>query len=298
MPVDLYVGGAEHACMHLIYSRFYTMFLHDLGLVDFEEFAPRLFHQGMVNDEKGEKMSKSKGNVVEPMATMDEFGVDTTRFFVLSVASPDKGFNWSQAGISGSLRFINSVANSLDNLKLGKDSQEVLVKLNKSIKNISEQIEAIDYRKSTIELRELFELILTKKEISKESFGKALQLFSLFCPHIAEELWEKIGNKGFISNSTWPKYEEIKVDVNKNKVDLTVKTIETVKNVLDKLADKKIKKAYVYVMPFEIGSIDKEKLKKSFSIPLEIFATNDSSKYDPEDRSKKAKPGMASIFVE
>jgi leucyl-tRNA synthetase len=251
----------------------------------------------MVNDENGEKMSKSKGNVVEPIATMDEFGVDTTRFFVLSVASPDKGFNWSQAGISGSMRFIKMVANSIDNIKFGKDSQEILVKLNKSIKNISEQIEAIDYRKSTIELRELFELILEKKEISKESFGKALQLFSVFCPHIAEELWEKIGNKGFISNSAWPKYEEIKVET-KNKVDLTLKIIETVKNVLDKLADKKIKKAYVYVMPFEIGAIDKEKLKKSFIISVEVFATNDSNKYDPEERAKKAKPGMASIFVE
>ncbi|HOR52561.1 MAG TPA: leucine--tRNA ligase, partial [Candidatus Pacearchaeota archaeon] len=106
MPVDLYVGGAEHACMHLIYCRFYTMFLHDIGLIKFEEPVPRLFNQGMINDEYGEKMSKSKGNSVEPLKVMEEYGVDTTRFFMMSEASPDKGFNWSDKGIQGSLRFV------------------------------------------------------------------------------------------------------------------------------------------------------------------------------------------------
>ena len=101
MPVDLYIGGAEHACMHLIYCRFYTMFLHDIGLIKFEEPVPRLFNQGMINDEYGEKMSKSKGNSVEPLKVMEEYGVDTTRFFMMSEASPDKGFNWSDKGIQG-----------------------------------------------------------------------------------------------------------------------------------------------------------------------------------------------------
>ena len=200
MPVDLYIGGAEHSCMHLIYCRFYTKFLHDLGLINFDEPVPRLFHQGMINDSEGEKMSKSKGNIIEPLKTMKKYGVDTTRFFMMSEASPDKGFNWSEKGIQGSLRFINKIFDTFKKLKFGKDSEDFLFKLNNSIKNINLQMETLDYRKSTIELRQLFDIIAEQKEISKESFEKALKLLSPFCPHITEELWEKLGHKDFISS--------------------------------------------------------------------------------------------------
>jgi leucyl-tRNA synthetase len=301
MPVDLYIGGAEHACMHLIYCRFYTMFLQDIGLVDFDEPAPRLFHQGMINDEKGEKMSKSKRNVVEPLETMAKYGVDTTRFFIMSEASPDKGFNWSDAAIQGSLRIINKIWSISQNIKFGKDSQELLVKLNNSIKNITQQIENIDYRKSTIELRELFDLISKQPEISKETFGKALRLLSPFCPHIAEELWEKIGmnksGKDFISTAEWPKSEEVKQKVGKE--DLNDKIIANTRPLLEKLSQtQKIKKVYLYVMPFEIKLVDKKKIEKLLGYPTEIFAVNDTKKYDPEQRAKKAIPGKPGIFVE
>jgi leucyl-tRNA synthetase len=300
MPIDLYIGGAEHACMHLIYFRFYNMFLHDIGLVDFDEPAPRLFHQGMINGYDGQRMSKSKGNGVEPLETMKKYGVDTTRFYLMSEASPDKGFNWNDSGIQGSLRIINKVSTILNNLKFGKDSKELEVKLNNSIKNITEQIESLDYRKSTIELRELFDLIAQQKEISKESFASAIKLLSPFCPHIAEEIWEKIGmnksGKDFVSIAEWPKVDEKKLKLTGDSSSLEEKMINYIKSITDKFPDKK--NVFVYVMPFEIGKISAEKISKATGKMVDIWSVNDKDKFDPNNRASKARPGMPGIHLE
>ena len=304
MPVDLYIGGAEHACMHLIYCRFYTMFLHDLGLIDFDEPAPRLFHQGMINDANGEKMSKSKGNVIEPLETMEKYGVDTTRFFMMSEASPDKGFNWSDKGIQGSLRFVNKFLETFDNLKFGKDSEDFEIKLNNSIKNVTEQIEVIDYRKSTIELRELIDAVSIQKEISKQSAEKVLKLISPFCPHISEEVWEKIGNnkneKNFISTEKWPEFDKTKLVKKIKEVDLNEKIILYLKEPLEKLREKgqTFSKIFIYVMPFEIGRVDSKKIGKILNKEIQIYSVTDSKKFDPEEKAKKSRPGMPGFYVE
>jgi len=296
MPVGLYIGGAEHACMHLIYSRFYTMFLHDLGLIDFDEFAPRLFHQGMLRAAGGEKMSKSKGNVVLPEVVSEKYGIDTARFFLCSLAAPDKDIDWDDNGIQGSLRFVRKIYSIPESVKFGKDSEEVLDKLNKTIKNVGEQIEALDYRKSTIELRELFDLISKQKEVSKETFEKALKILSPFCPHLTEELWEKLGNKNFISLAEWPKYVEKKET---KKVDVIGKIIGDLKSLMERISQKQeIKKIYLYVMPFELKNIDKKKIEKETGKIVEIFAVNDSAKYDPKEMSKRALPGKPGVYFE
>jgi leucyl-tRNA synthetase len=295
-PVDMYIGGAEHACMHLIYSRFYVKFLRDMGLIDFDEPAVRLFHQGMINDEKGEKMSKSKGNVVEPLEMMAKYGVDTTRYFLLSVASPDKGFNWSEKGIQGSLRFIRKVIELYDSVKVGKDSREVSSKLNRVIRGVSEDIVSLEYRAATIKLRELFDLLSKEGEASKATLESALKLLAPFCPHITEELWEKMGKKGFISTSKWPEADKSKVSKKgQSGGNLNSKIIENVKNILEKVGGNKV---YVYVMPFEVEKVDKTKVSKGVGKNVEVFAVNDSKKYDPKNKAKKAKPGMASVYLE
>ncbi len=297
MPIDLYIGGAEHACMHLIYCRFYTMFLKDLGLIEFDEPAPRLFHQGMINGYDGQRMSKSKGDGVEPLETIAKYGVDATRFYLLSEASPDKGFNWTDSGIQGATRIINKVLSVSENLHFGKDLEEFVIKLNKTIKNTTEQIETLDYRKTTIELRALFDLISQQKEVSKESFGKALKLLSPFCPHIAEELWEKLGNKGFISTAEWPKYEEMKEK--KSKEDVSAKIIINLKPTIEKLSEtEKFSKVYLYVMPFEIKQVDQKKIEKELGYAVEIFAVNDPNKKDPENKAKKSLPGKPGFYLE
>ncbi len=299
MPVDLYIGGAEHACMHLIYCRFYTMFLHDLGLIDFDEPAPRLFHQGMLHAAGGEKMSKSKGNVVLPEVVSDKYGIDTARFFLCSLASPDKDIDWDENGIQGSLRFIHKIYGLLENIKFTKDSPELSLKLNNAIKNISEQIETLDYRKSTIELRELFDLIAKQSELSKDSFEKSLKLLSPFCPHISEELWEKLGHKDFISLAEWPKYDD-KIKEKVEKKDKTTMAIEVVSDIVHKVeAKQKISKIYIYVMPFELSQIKKEKISKAFAgKEVFIFSVTDPKKFDPENRASKSKPGRPAVYLE
>ncbi len=295
-PVDTYIGGAEHACMHLIYSRFYTKFLADLNLINFREPFPRLYHQGMINGNDGEKMSKSKGNGVEPLEIMKKYGVDTTRFFLVSVAAPDKGFNWSDSGIQGSSRFTKKVINYLENNSFEEDSKEVLSELNKTIKNVSEYYENFEYRKATIELRELFDLI-EKKESSKETFEKFLLLLNPICPHLTEELWEKMGNKNFISNSNWPKADASKISKKDKVSDLNSKIVKDIEYVLEKVKGD-IKNVYLYVMPFEVEKVDTKKTSKAVGKNVKVFAVNDSKKYDPESKAKKAKPGKVAIYLE
>ncbi len=299
-PIDTYVGGAEHACMHLIYVRFYTKFLRDLGLINFGEPAKKLFHQGMLHAEGGEKMSKSKGNVVLPETVSDKYGIDTARFFLCSLASPDKDIDWSEAGISGSLKFINKVVEIYSKIKIGKDSREVLFQLNSAIQQITKSIEGIcGYRDATIRLRELFDVLEKFGEASKETLKSAIKLLSPFCPHISEELWEKLGNNNFISLAEWPKVDKTKLNKKETKENLNDKISNYVSLYLNKVEEKqKVNKIYLYVMPFEISSIDVKKISKTLKKNVEIFATNDSKKYDPENKSKKAIPGMPGIYFE
>lgn len=294
-PVDTYIGGAEHACMHLIYSRFYVKFLRDIGLLNFDEPAIRLFHQGMLHAEDGAKMSKSKGNIVLPEDISKKYGIDAARLFLSGIASPDKDIDWDERGIMGSLRFMNKVIGLYENVKIGKDNNEVLSVLNKTIRDVSSQLDNFDYRATTIRLKELFDLLEKQNTVSRKTLESALKMLNPFCPHITEELWEKMGNKDFISTSNWPKVNESKISKNSQGEDLNDKIIEDIKYVLEKV---KAKKVYVYVMPFEIDKINVDKIKKAIKKDIMVFAVNDSNKYDPENRAKKAKPGKVAIYLE
>jgi len=209
-PIDFYIGGKEHACMHLIYIRFYTKFLRDLGLLNFDEPAKRLFNQGMLHGPDGEKMSKSKGNVILPETVSEKFGLDAARLFLVSVASPEKDINWSDAGAEGSARFINRIFTYTKNMKLGKTSEKIQSKLNKTIRDVTKDIANTKYNLAVIKIRELFESF--EDEIAKEDFESFLKLLAPICPHTAEELWETLGNKTFISLEKWPSYDEKKIN--------------------------------------------------------------------------------------
>ena len=231
MPVDQYIGGAEHACMHLIYARFFTKALRDLGMLKFDEPFTKLFNQGMLHGEDGFVMSKSRGNVVMPEEISAKYGIDTARFFLVSIASPDKDLEWSSKGIEGSARFVNRLMNYFDIVKVGKSSKKVESKLNKAIKGITEDLENFRYNFAIIKLRELFESM--EEEVSKDTLEKFLLLLHPFCPHITEELWEKIGNKPFLSLEEWPKYDEAKIDLKAEEEEKLVEnTISDIRRVL------------------------------------------------------------------
>jgi len=294
LPCDQYIGGVEHATMHLLYARFWTKALRDLGYVDFDEPFTRLFNQGMLNGTDGKKMSKSKGNVINPDEVSRKYGMDTARYFLLSLAAPDKPRDWSEKGIMGSSRFIRKIISFFENHAEGKDNAEVLSKLNESVRDITKYYDSFDYRKATIVLKELFDLLIAQEGVSKNTMEVSLKLLSPICPHISEELWEKRGNKGFVSNSPWPEADKSKIEKKSEGMDLNSKIIERVKGIIKK----DTKKIYVYVMPFEMGEVDAGRISKEVGREVKVFGVNDSEKFDPEGRAKKAKPGMASVYLE
>jgi leucyl-tRNA synthetase len=296
LPADQYVGGAEHACMHLIYSRFFTKALKDLGYLKFDEPFKALFNQGMLHGPDGDKMSKSKGNVINPDEVSEKYGMDTARYFLLSIAEPEKPRDWSEKGIIGSLRFIKKIFNSVNEIKIGKSSSQIEIILNKAIKGVTEDIETFKYRMATIKLKQLFDAIGNEKEIAKEDMEKALKVLSPICPHITEELWAKIGGEGFISVSEWPKVDKSKLEVKKKTINLNDKITQHIKDILKKVGDKE--KILIYVMPFELSKIDAEKIGKELGKKVEIYSVSDKKKYDPNNKAKNAKPGMPAIYVE
>ncbi len=290
MPVDQYIGGAEHACLHLLYSRFFTKALRDMGFVKFGEPFIKLFNQGMLHGEDGAVMSKSRGNVVLPEEISERYGIDTARLFLMSIASPDKDIEWSDRGIEGSSRFIRKVINYFDKVEIIKNVEaRIESKLNKTIKEVTKDIECLRYNLAIIKIRDLFNSLPEK--VSKDVLEKSLKLFHPFCPHITEELWEKLGNKSFITLEKWPIADEKKIDERFDMQEQAVKKLKSDIEQIKKLTGKKAPKVYVYVLPREL------EIYKSVD-GIKVFAVNDKNKYDPENKSKKAKPNKPAIYLE
>jgi leucyl-tRNA synthetase len=299
-PVDQYIGGPEHITMHLIYTRFYTKFLRDIGLLKFDEPALKYFTQGIIKGKDGEKMSKSRGNVVEPLETIKKYGADSLRLYLISNSSSDSDFDWDDKGIYSSSKFINKVYEYFNNFKSGKSDKIIESKLNKAIKEVTKDVEEFKHNLAVIKIRNLFNSFLDK-EIDKKTAESFLKLLHIYCPFITEELYAKIGGKGFISLAEWPVVDEKKIDERLEKaeqiIDNTVSDIMNILKIIKERGDKS-NNIYVYVMPFEKQSFDEEKISLRVGKPVKVFAVNDKDKYDPKQISKKSKPGRPGIFVE
>ena len=297
MPVNQYIGGAEHAVMHLMYARFFVKALKDLGIVNFEEPFSKLFNQGIVYKDGG-KMSKSAGNVVYQTDISNKYGIDTARLFLMSVSSPDKQMEWNDEGVDGSFRFIKKIKDYFEQVKIGKADAKIESKLNKTIKIVTKQIENFDYNLAIINIRALFASL--PKETSKHVLESSLKLLHPFCPHITEELWHKIGNKTFISLADWPAVEESKIDEALEKQEKAVeKLIEDINNIVRIVGATK-DKVFVYAVPKEVevygGAVDA--IEKRTNLEVRIFSVSDKNKYDPQDKAKKAKLGKPAIYLE
>lgn len=290
-PIDMYLGGKEHACMHDIYFRFYHKFLRDIGLVKSDEPADKLFVQGMIHGEDGNKMSKSIGNVVDPMNMIKKYGADSLRLFLVSVASPDSNFNWSDKGLQGSSKFVKKIFESFENVEIGKSSPKFESKLNKVIVDVTKDINNFKFNLAVIKLRSLLNVFSEEEKVGKKDIESFLKMIALFCPHLSEEFWEGLGNKGFIAFEKWPVANEKKIDKKFEKVDEAVEKLKSDINNIKKILNKKDSKVYVYVMPFEL------ELYKNIQ-GINIYSVSDKNKYDPEGKSKKAKPGKPGIYLE
>ncbi len=297
MLVDQYIGGAEHACMHLIYARFFTKALRDMGLLKFDEPFLKLFNQGMLHGADGNKMSKSLGNVVNPIDMVEKASADALRFNLMSLASPDKDSMWNDSILDSSYRFIIKIFNYFGSTKLGKSSAQIESKVNKAIKEVTEDIENFKYNLGIIKLRALFEAFENEKEISRKDAEIFLKLLHPICPHITEELWHKMGDKSFISLESWPECDAKKINEKFEEAEKSVdKTVEDILNILKIVS--KGEKIYLYSLPNELANYNPEEISKRVGKEVQVFAVNDKKKYDPQNKSKKAKPGKPGIFVE
>lgn len=225
MPVDQYIGGVEHAVLHLLYSRFFARVMRDLGLLNISEPFTNLLTQGMVIKD-GAKMSKSKGNVVDPDYLIERYGADTSRLFSLFAAPPERDLDWSDKGVEGAYRFLNRIwgivyknrdALCVKRNELKKiDASRLLRKAHQTIKRVTTDIEReYHFNTAIAALMELINEITSFEPESDEDFAifkfaieTALLLLSPFSPHIAEELWEAIGNKPSIFEQRWPGWDE------------------------------------------------------------------------------------------
>ena len=296
MPADFYIGGAEHACMHLIYARFFTKALRDLGMLSFDEPFTKLFNQGMLHAQGGEKMSKSKGNVVLPEVISKKYGVDSARFFLVSLAAPDKARDWDEKGIDSTFKFLNRVHEYIKTVKVGKSTPRTEHRVNRAIEQIEEDIQSFNYHTATIKLRTLFDKL--ESQISKKDLESVIKLFAPFCPHLAEEFWEIIGNKPFISLESWPKVNKSKINEKFDKEEeFTDKAVSDIINILN-LIKTETKKVYLYVLPNDLEFYNLENISRRTNKEIAIYKVNDKDKYDPENKSKKAKPGKPAIFIE
>ena len=296
MPADFYIGGAEHACMHLIYARFFTKALRDLGMLSFDEPFTKLFNQGMLHAQGGEKMSKSKGNVVLPEVISKKYGVDSARFFLVSLAAPDKARDWDEKGIDSTFKFLNRVHEYSKTVKVGKSTPRTEHRVNRAIEQIEEDIQSFNYHTATIKLRTLFDKL--ESQISKKDLESVIKLFAPFCPHLAEEFWEIIGNKPFISLESWPKVNKSKINEKFDKEEeFTDKAVSDIINILN-LIKTETKKVYLYVLPNDLEFYNLENISRRTNKEIAIYKVNDKDKYDPENKSKKSKPGKPAIFIE
>ena len=214
MAVDQYIGGIEHAILHLLYSRFFTKFFQDLGMVGFSEPFNRLLTQGMVLKD-GEVMSKSKGNIVDPDGIIKKYGADTLRMYILFAGPPQTEMEWSDKGIEGSFRFLNRVwrlveqftVYSLQFTELDvKKTKELKRKTHETIKRVTEDIEQFKFNTAISALMELVNVVYQTKP-TKEVLETIVVLLSPFAPHICEEIWERLGHTQSILKTLWPKYD-------------------------------------------------------------------------------------------
>jgi len=204
MPVDQYIGGIEHAILHLLYSRFFTKFFKDLGLIDFDEPFLQLLTQGMVLKD-GEVMSKSRGNIVDPDSIISKYGADTLRLFILFAAPPETELDWDEKGMEGAHRFLNRVWRIQENLKSIADPQLLRI-LHKTIKKVSDDYAGFKFNTAIAGLMELVNAIY-QYGADRNTFSILILLLAPIAPHFCEELWQQMGNKGSISKSGWPQYD-------------------------------------------------------------------------------------------
>ncbi len=281
LPVDQYIGGIEHAVLHLLYSRFVTKALHDMGYVNFDEPFKNLFTQGMIYKD-GFKMSKSKGNVVSPEAMIEKYGIDTLRVYILFVGPPEKDVEWSDRGVEGAYRFIKRIWNlydklipltknvKIEDLKIETELDKRLRrKLHSVLKDLTEDMLGKFHFNTSISksmelINEVYNYINKSKKSNLELLKEFEETFLIFMypitPHLSEELWSKLGKNGLVAEQKWPEYDndalkeeniELPIQINgKVRGKITVQSSITEENLKELVLEKFSKKIQGNIVRF------------------------------------------------
>jgi leucyl-tRNA synthetase len=289
LPVNQYIGGAEHACMHLIYARFFTKALRDMGYLNFDEPFTKLFNQGMLHGADGNKMSKSLGNVINPLDVIKNHSADSLRFNLMSLSAPNSDSVWSDRGMESAHKFIIRFYSVLSEIKVGSSTKLIESKVNRTIKEVTNDIENFRYNTGIIKLRALFDSVAQSSEISKENLSAVLKLVHPICPHVTEELYHlRIENK-LISLASWPKFDESKIDDHLEKIEDIITSLRTdILKVKELAKIDKIKKVRLFVAPlWKWDAIEIVKVackeKPDFGAAMKaLMSNNEMKKYGQE----------------
>ncbi len=260
LPVDMYIGGAEHAVLHLLYTRFVTKAFHDWGIINFDEPFTRFRAHGLLIKE-GAKMSKSKGNVVNPDEYISKYGADSLRMYLMFLAPFEEGGDFRDSGMKGITRFLNRVWRMLNEANIGKDDEEIIKTLHQTIKKATEDVEELKYNTAISSIM----ILLNKMEgetFSRKTAEAFLKLLAPFAPHVTEELWCRLGNENSIHKAEWPKFDPEKIK--EEMFDLIIQINGKLKNTIK--IEKGITKEEAEKRALESEKvknyIDKEKVKK------------------------------------
>src|SRR5699024_10215249 len=218
LPVDIYIGGAEHAVLHLLYARFWHKFLYDIGIVPTKEPFQKLFNQGMILGENNEKMSKSKGNVVNPDEVVESHGADTLRLYEMFMGPLDASIAWSTTGLDGARRFLDRVWRLIikdDGTltdKLTDENEPKLEKLyHQTVKKVTEDYETLGFNTAISQLMVFVNEGYKVERLPRTYIEGIVKLLSPIAPHMCEEIWEKLGFNHTIAYETWPTFDETKL---------------------------------------------------------------------------------------
>ncbi len=211
LPVDLYIGGVEHAVLHLLYARFWHKVLYDLGYVSTKEPFKKLINQGLILGEDGEKMSKSRGNVINPDSVVENYGADSLRLYEMFMGPLDKVKPWAEKGVKGVFNFLSRVYKffaDMDNIHDGEEDAETLKLLHRSIKKVGQDIENLHFNTAISQMMVFTNNCMKNGKVSKSTASTFIKILAPFAPHLCEEIWEKYGNSESISKASFPEYDE------------------------------------------------------------------------------------------
>ncbi|MDO8634267.1 MAG: leucine--tRNA ligase [archaeon] len=311
-PVNQYIGGIEHAVLHLLYARFFTKALRDLGLVKIDEPFERLLAQGMVIKD-GLKMSKSYGNVVSPEEIIDKYGADTARFFMLFSALPEKELDWSEQGVQAAYRFLKKTFELSKDKKIGfgkpnakklsMQGRLVLSKTTRTIIEVTQRVENFELNFALSEIMTLVNEVHSSTGLDKNVKGYATKTIALllnpFCPHVSESMWKELGQKGFSSLAKWPIADKKLIDVKAETMhELVENTRQDTRKVIELSKISSPKKITFFTAPEwkwkAVEELKKQKISKpDFSLIMKTLFSN------PQFREKgKQTEALAKFFMQ